>query len=112
MRAEFGALEPGRRVRAVAVVAGRISGRRGHGKAIFLDLTDRTGRLQLHATLDVLGEDGLAAVADSDLGDVVAVHGEVFSSRRGEGEAGACASGGRSPSACARCPRSSTACRT
>ena len=51
---------------------------------MFLDLTDRTGRLQLHATLDVLGEEGYAALADSDLGDVVAVHGEVFASRRGE----------------------------
>jgi lysyl-tRNA synthetase class 2 len=84
VRADHGDLEPGAESGQSVWLAGRITGRRGHGKAIFLDLTDRTGQLQLHATLDVLGEDGLAAVADSDLGDVVAVHGEVFCSRRGE----------------------------
>jgi lysyl-tRNA synthetase, class II len=84
VRAQFGALEAGAESGQSLWLAGRISGRRGHGKAIFLDLTDRTGRLQLHATLDVLGEQGLAAVSDCDLGDVVAVHGDVFCSRRGE----------------------------
>ncbi|HEY2788783.1 MAG TPA: lysine--tRNA ligase [Gaiellales bacterium] len=84
VRAEFGALDPGAESGQAVWIAGRISGRRGHGKAIFLDLTDRSGRLQLHATLDVLGEEGLAAVSDCDLGDVVATNGEVFCSRRGE----------------------------
>jgi lysyl-tRNA synthetase class 2 len=84
IRAKHGDLEAGAETGQVLWVAGRITGRRGHGKAIFLDLTDRTGQLQLHATLDVLGEAGLAVVADCDLGDVVAVHGEVFASRRGE----------------------------
>jgi len=84
VRAEFGELEAGAESGQSVWIAGRISGRRGHGKAIFLDLTDRSGQLQLHATLDVLGEDGLAVVSDCDLGDVVAVQGEVFSSRRGE----------------------------
>ncbi len=84
VRAGFGELEAGAESGQSLWVAGRISGRRGHGKAIFLDLTDRTGRLQLHATLDALGEEGLAAVSDCDLGDVVAVHGDVFCSRRGE----------------------------
>jgi lysyl-tRNA synthetase, class II len=84
VRAQFGGLEAGAESGQSLWLAGRISGRRGHGKAIFLDLTDRTGRLQLHATLDVLGEEGLAAVSDCDLGDVVAVHGDVFCSRRGE----------------------------
>jgi len=84
VRAEHGELEAGAESGQSLWVAGRITGRRGHGKAIFLDLADRTGQLQLHATLDVLGEDGLAAVSDCDLGDVVAVHGEIFSSRRGE----------------------------
>ena len=84
VRTQFGELEAGAESGQSLWVAGRISGRRGHGKANFFDLTDRTGRLQLHATLDVLGEEGLAAVADCDLGDVVAVHGDVFCSRRGE----------------------------
>src|SRR5436305_13295968 len=65
VRADHGGLEPGAESGQSLWLAGRITGRRGHGKAIFLDLADRTGQLQLHATLDVLGEDGLAAVADS-----------------------------------------------
>jgi lysyl-tRNA synthetase class 2 len=65
-------------------LAGRITGRRDLGKAMFLDLLDRSGRLQLHAAVDVLGDEAYAGLADSDLGDVVAVSGEVFRSRRGE----------------------------
>jgi lysyl-tRNA synthetase, class II len=84
VREHHGELAAGAETGQTLWLAGRITGRRGHGKAIFLDLADRTGQLQLHATLDALGEAGLAAVSDCDLGDVVAVQGEVFSSRRGE----------------------------
>ncbi len=84
VREQFGGLEAGAESGQTLWLAGRISGRRGHGKAIFLDLTDRTGRIQLHATLDELGQSGLDIVSDCDLGDVVAVEGEVFCSRRGE----------------------------
>src|SRR6058998_2120767 len=37
-------------------VAGRLTARRGHGKAAFLDLEDRSGSIQLHAREDVLGD--------------------------------------------------------
>jgi lysyl-tRNA synthetase class 2 len=84
VRARFGGLDAGAETGERLAVAGRIAARRGHGKAMFLDLADRTGRLQLHATLDGLGEERYAALADSDLGDVVAAEGEVFVSRRGE----------------------------
>ena len=84
VRARFGGLEAGAETGERLAVAGRIAARRGHGKAMFLDLADRTGRLQLHATLDGLGEERYAALSDSDLGDVVAAEGEVFVSRRGE----------------------------
>src|SRR5438309_7786771 len=40
-------------------IAGRIVARRGHGKAAFLDLVDGTGRIQVHAREDVLGEESL-----------------------------------------------------
>jgi lysyl-tRNA synthetase class 2 len=64
-------------------VAGRLTARRGHGKAAFLDLTDRTGRMQLHARKDVLG-DSFEPLVDLDLGDVVGVEGAPFRTRRGE----------------------------
>ena len=84
VRERYGDLEAGAETETRLAVAGRIAARRGHGKAMFLDLADRTGRLQLHATLDSLGEEPYAALADTDLGDVVAAEGDVFVSRRGE----------------------------
>ena len=84
VRERFGDLEAGAETDTRLAVAGRIAARRGHGKAMFLDLADRTGRLQLHATLDSLGEEPYAALADTDLGDVIAGEGDVFVSRRGE----------------------------
>jgi len=65
-------------------VAGRIAARRGSGKAAFLDLVDRTGKVQLHARIDVLGEDAFARLSTLDLGDLVGVDGAPLRSRRGE----------------------------
>jgi lysyl-tRNA synthetase class 2 len=65
-------------------VAGRLAARRGQGKAAFLDLVDRTGRLQLHARVDVLGEEALDGLLSLDLGDLIGADGTVFRTRRGE----------------------------
>src|SRR5580698_6646799 len=65
-------------------VAGRLQARRGSGKAAFLDLVDRTGKVQLHARIDVLGEESFARLTSLDLGDLIGVDGAVLRSRRGE----------------------------
>ena len=52
--------------------------RRGHGKLVFLDVVDRTGRIQVLADASRTGE------LDLDLGDVVGVVGHPTQSRRGE----------------------------
>jgi len=65
-------------------VAGRLAVRRGQGRAAFLDLDDRSGRIQLWATVDRLGEEAMAAILDLDLGDIVGVGGPVVRTRRGE----------------------------
>jgi lysyl-tRNA synthetase, class II len=64
-------------------IAGRLSARRGHGKASFLDLRDGTGQIQVQARLDELGEtyEGLLSL---DIGDIVGIEGTVFASMRGE----------------------------
>ena len=49
-------LEAGAETESVHRVAGRITGRRGHGKAAFIDLRDATGQIQIHAKADVLGD--------------------------------------------------------
>ncbi|MGN6377961.1 MAG: lysine--tRNA ligase [Gaiellales bacterium] len=84
VRERHESLEAGADSGRQARLAGRITGRRDLGKAMFLDLVDGSGRIQLHAAVDVLGDAQYAGLADTDLGDVVAVHGEVFRSRRGE----------------------------
>jgi lysyl-tRNA synthetase, class II len=65
-------------------VAGRIAARRGHGKAAFVDLADGSGRIQLHAREDVLGEGSFETLVGLDLGDVIGVEGTVFATKRGE----------------------------
>ena len=65
-------------------VAGRIAARRGQGKAAFIDLVDATGKLQVHARRDVLGEERFDRLVGLDLGDIVGVDGTAFKTRRGE----------------------------
>ncbi|HTN26081.1 MAG TPA: amino acid--tRNA ligase-related protein, partial [Solirubrobacteraceae bacterium] len=65
-------------------VAGRLALRRG-GKMMWLDLVDRSGRLQLQARIDVLGEEAHERLKRQiDLGDILGVDGTAFSSRTGE----------------------------
>jgi lysyl-tRNA synthetase class 2 len=65
-------------------VAGRLHARRGQGKMAFLDLDDRSGRLQLQAKLDVLGPERMERLLELDLGDIVGIDGLAFRSKRGE----------------------------
>jgi lysyl-tRNA synthetase class 2 len=50
----------------------------------FLDLVDRSGRIQLQARVDVLGPAQMDRLLGLDLGDLIGVDGVAFSSRRGE----------------------------
>ncbi len=65
-------------------VCGRLMAYRGHGKSAFADLHDPSGRIQLFAKLDVLGEGRFEAFEDLDLGDILGVTGTVFRTRSGE----------------------------
>src|SRR6266540_673066 len=65
-------------------VAGRMAARRGHGKAAFLDLVDRSGRIQLHAREDLLGAESFERLVGLDLGDILGAEGIVFATKRGE----------------------------
>ena len=79
-----GALEAGAESGETYRLAGRVLGRRGQGKAAFLDLVDRSGKLQLLASIDGMGEAAYAVVSDLKLGDVIGCEGEAIVSRRGE----------------------------
>jgi lysyl-tRNA synthetase class 2 len=75
---------PGDETSVAHRVAGRLAARRGQGKMAFLDLVDRSGRIQLQARVDELGPDGMERLLDLDLGDLVGADGLAFCSRRGE----------------------------
>jgi lysyl-tRNA synthetase, class II len=77
-------LEAGAETHVAYRVAGRMIARRGHGGAAFLDLVDRSGKLQLQAKLDVLGGESFELLTSLDVGDLIGVDGTAFKSRRGE----------------------------
>ncbi|HVY96002.1 MAG TPA: lysine--tRNA ligase [Solirubrobacterales bacterium] len=83
VRAAHQGLEAGMETDSRHRVAGRISGRRGHGKACFIDVRDGSGQIQLHAREDVLGEEAYALLVDLDLGDIIGVEGTAMATRRG-----------------------------
>ena len=65
-------------------VAGRLMSKRGKGKVSFMDLHDRTGKIQIFAKFDDLGEEEYAFLKKWDIGDIVEVKGFVFKTQMGE----------------------------
>ena len=68
----------------IVTVAGRIMSKRGQGKVVFSDISDRDGRIQLFIKIDEVGEDNLKEYKAYDLGDIVEATGEVFKTRTEE----------------------------
>src|SRR5882724_7653718 len=64
-------------------LAGRLVAMRDHGKTAFTHLMDRTGRIQLYARADELGDD-FALFRDLDVGDFIGVTGGMFRTRTGQ----------------------------
>jgi lysyl-tRNA synthetase, class II len=77
-RTEAERLEPGDGGETEHRLAGRVLARRDLGKLVFLDLVDRSGRIQLLVRPDEVGP------VDLDLGDVIGVTGVATKTRRGE----------------------------
>ncbi|EKD85485.1 MAG: hypothetical protein ACD_38C00013G0002 [uncultured bacterium] len=65
-------------------IAGRIVAWRGHGKLNFLDLADETGKIQIAFKTDLLNTEQLSLIELLDLGDLVAVQGQVNKTVAGE----------------------------
>lgn len=66
------------------VIAGRIMTWRDMGKANFIDIQDRNGRIQAYVRMNDIGEDKFREFKTWDLGDIVEVKGFVFKTRTGE----------------------------
>jgi lysyl-tRNA synthetase, class II len=82
--AAYEQLEAGEETEDKHRVAGRLAARRGSGGAAFLDLVDRSGKIQLHARRDVLGEAAFERLTSLDIGDLIGVDGAALRSKRGE----------------------------
>jgi lysyl-tRNA synthetase class 2 len=78
VRAEADALEPGADGAGTRRIAGRVLARRDLGKLVFLDLVDRSGKIQLLVQPSRVGD------VDVDLGDIVGVAGVPTKTKRGE----------------------------
>jgi lysyl-tRNA synthetase, class II len=78
VRADAESLDPGEEGGERRRLAGRVMARRDMGKLVFLDLVDRSGRIQL------LWDEGRAGPVELDLGDLVGVAGIPARTKRGE----------------------------
>ena len=64
-------------------VAGRLVTKREHGKSGFAHISDHTGKIQIYAQLNTLG-DGFTLYKELDVGDIIGVRGKLFTTRTGE----------------------------
>jgi len=66
------------------VLAGRIIARRSFGKAAFIQIQDRSGRIQVYVRKDDLSEEVFAQFESFDIGDIIGVDGFPFRTQKGE----------------------------
>ncbi|MFA0776811.1 MAG: hypothetical protein PVTTEEND_000525 [Candidatus Fervidibacter sp.] len=79
IKAQFEALQ-GQTVR----IAGRLLALRTHGKLTFADLLDGSGKIQLMARINTMGQEAYERFGDLDVGDLIGVEGTVLKTRTGE----------------------------
>ncbi len=65
-------------------LAGRITAHREMGKSMFIDIKDQSGRIQIYAQKNVLGDEQWNIFTHLDLGDFIGVNGAMFTTKTGE----------------------------
>ncbi len=65
-------------------IAGRIMAKRTMGKASFIDILDKDGRIQSYVRKDAIGEEEYEIFSTYDIGDIVGVRGKVFKTKKEE----------------------------
>ncbi len=68
----------------VVAVAGRVTAHRDMGKSMFIDVRDQSGRLQVYAQKNVLGDEQFEVFRHLDLGDFLGATGALFTTKTGE----------------------------
>ena len=70
--------------RITVSLAGRVMSRRLMGKAGFLDLRDKSGKLQSYVRRDDVGTDSFQDYKKGDIGDIIGIKGYLFRTKMGE----------------------------
>lgn len=65
-------------------IAGRIMAKRQMGKASFIDIQDKQGRIQCYVRQDAITPEEYSIFVTYDIGDIVGIEGEVFRTKHGE----------------------------
>jgi len=65
-------------------LAGRITAHRDMGKSMFMDIRDQSGRMQIYAQKNVLGDEPFAIFQHLDLADFIGVRGKLFTTKTNE----------------------------
>ncbi|SET81243.1 lysyl-tRNA synthetase, class II [Natronincola peptidivorans] len=65
-------------------IAGRIMAKRGHGKASFINIQDKDGRIQAYVREDAIGEEAYRLFVEYDMGDIIEIKGDIFKTKKGE----------------------------
>jgi lysyl-tRNA synthetase class 2 len=65
-------------------VAGRLTAHRDMGKSMFIDVRDQSGRIQVYAQKNVLGDEQFDIFRHLDLGDFIGARGALFTTKTGE----------------------------
>jgi lysyl-tRNA synthetase class 2 len=68
----------------VVYVAGRVTAHRDMGKSMFIDVRDQSGRIQVYAQKNVIGEEQFHIFTHLDLGDFIGIKGQLFITKMGE----------------------------
>lgn len=81
---KFSQIAAGEPTSESVVIAGRIIGLRKHGKAVFADLEDQTGRIQIYVKSNLIGEESFGIFKGIAVGDIIGISGVVFKTNTGE----------------------------
>jgi len=66
------------------VIAGRLMASRSHGKVMFADLEDQSGRMQLFIKIQQVTTNGFEVVKALDIGDIIGIKGTLFVTKTGQ----------------------------
>jgi lysyl-tRNA synthetase class 2 len=84
LHAAYGSVQEIPEQAATFVVTGRIIARRSFGKAAFVQVQDRKGRMQLYVRKDTVGDELFASFETFDIGDIIGASGWPFRTKTGE----------------------------